>query len=101
MESIITFFCIVILCIFMYSYMRMTQLNKDYPLSCNVLYLPRKNQIKKDVKPHMEVLEHEEHDSKFEHARFSTAPVGISEIETIIPSLNRRYDVVELREMGN
>tara|TARA_B110000208_G_C11725263_1_gene414303 strand:- start:811 stop:960 length:150 start_codon:yes stop_codon:yes gene_type:complete len=49
----------------------------------------------------MEVLEHEEHDSKFEHARFSTAPMGISEIETIIPSLNRRYDVVELREMGN
>jgi hypothetical protein len=49
----------------------------------------------------MEVLEHEAHDSKFEHARFSTAPMGKSEIETIIPSLNRIYDVVELREMGN
>ena len=100
MDSIITFFCIVGLCIFMYGYIRMRQINKDYPLSCNVLYLPRYDRAERRS-PHMEVLEHEEHDSKFEHARFSTAPMGQSEIETIIPSLNRIYDSVELREMGN
>ena len=99
MDSLITFFCIVGLCIFMYGYIRMSQLNKDYPLSCNVLYLPRKDEGMKDSSPHMEVLEHEEHDSKFEHAKFSTAPLGKSEIENIIPLLNRRY-AVELREMG-
>jgi hypothetical protein len=101
MDSIITFFCIVGLCIFMYGYIRMRQINKYYPLACNVLYLPRHDRTVKDILPHMEVLEHEEHDSKFEHTRFSTAPMGQSEIENIIPSLNRIYDSVELREMGN
>ena len=100
MESIITFFCIVGLCIFMYGYIRMRHINKDYPLKCNVLYIPRHDVPVKDRLPHMEVLDHEAHDSKFIHARYSTAPMGISEIEDLIPSLNRRYDTVELREMN-
>ena len=97
MDSIITFFCIVGLCIFMYGYIRMRQLNKDYSLSCNVLYVPR-DDIKKTELPHMEVLDHEEHDEKFRHARFSTAPMGLSEIEDMIPSLNQRYDRSVMRE---
>ena len=100
MDSIITFFCIFGLCIFMYGYIRMTQINKDYPQSCKVLYIPRRDETSKDKLPHMEVLEHEEHDSKFRHARFSTAPMGISEIEDIIPLLNRRYDSVNMVELG-
>ena len=100
MDSIITFFCIVGLCIFMYGYIRMNQINKDYPQLCNVLYIPRRDEASRDKLPHMEVLEHEEHDSKFRHARFSTAPMGRSEIEDMIPSLNRRYDRVGMREIG-
>ena len=101
MDSIITFFCIVGLCIFMYGFIRMRQLNKDYPLSCNVLYLPR-DDIKKTELPHMEVLDHEEHDETFRHTRFNRAPMGLSEIEDIISSvpLNQRYDRVGMREMG-
>ena len=101
MDSIITFFCIVGLCIFMYGYIRMRQLNKDYSLSCNVLYLPR-DDIKKTELPHMEVLDHEEHDETFRHTRFNRAPMGLSEIEDIISSvpLNQRYDRVGMREMG-
>ena len=101
MDSIITFFCIVGLCISMYGYIRMRQLNKDYPLSCNVLYLPR-DDIKKTELPHMEVLDHEEHDETFRHTRFNRAPMGLSEIEDIISSvpLNQRYDRSVLSEMG-
>ena len=101
MDSIITFFCIFGLCIFMYSYIRMRQLNKDYSLSCNVLYVPR-DDVKKDELPHMEVLDHEEHDETFRHTRFATAPMGRSEIEDIISSvpLNQRYDRSVLSEMG-
>ena len=97
MDSIITFFCIVGLCIFVYGYIRMIQDNKDYSQRCNILYIPRHDSPVKNRLPHMEVLDHEEHDSKFLHATYTTAPMGISEIENIIPSLNRRYDSVELR----
>jgi hypothetical protein len=85
----------------MYGFIRMRQLNKDYPLSCNVLYLPR-DDIKKTELPHMEVLDHEEHDETFRHTRFNRAPMGLSEIEDIISSvpLNQRYDRVGMREMG-
>ena len=98
MESLITLFCVFILCVFMYSYIRMYQINKDYPNSCNVLYIPR-NDNKKNELPHMEVLEHEEHDSKFRLAQFSTLPRGISEIESLIPSLNKRNDSVTMIEL--
>mgnify|MGYP003682403857 CR=1 FL=1 len=100
MDSIITFFCIVGLCIFMYSYIRMRQQNKDYPLSCNVLYLPRDDKMIKDKLPHMEVLDHEEHDETFRHTIFNKAPMGRSEIEDMIPLLNQRTDRSVLREMG-
>ena len=100
MDSIITFFCIVGLCIFMYGFIRMRQLNKDYPLSCNVLYLPRDDKMIKDKLPHMEVLDHEEHSETFRHTRFSTAPMGRSEIEDMIPLLNQRTDRSIMSEMG-
>ena len=99
MESVITLICIFGLCIFMYSYIRMYQINKDYPTSCKVLYIPRHDNPTKDRLPHMEVLDHEEHDSKFRLAQFNTVPQGISEIESIIPSLNRRHDSVTMVEL--
>ena len=101
MDSIITFFCIVGLCIFMYGYIRMRQLNNNSSLSCNVLYLPRED-VTRDKLPHMEVLEHEEHGETFRHTRFNRAPMGLSEIEDIISSvpLNQRYDRSVMSEMG-
>ena len=98
MDSIITVFCIIGLCILAYAYIKMRQINKDYSLSCNVLYIPRHDNPD-NRSPHMEVLDHEEHDSKFRHARFNTAPMGRSEIEDLIPSLNRRYDSVNSVEI--
>ena len=47
----------------------------------------------------MEVLDHEEHDSKFKLAQFSTLPQGVSEIESLIPSLNNRHDSVSMVEL--
>ena len=98
MESIISFFCIFGLCIFVYAYIKMRQINKDYPSSCNILYIPRDDNPD-DRSSYMDVLDAED-DSKFEHTRFDTAPMGRSEIEDLIPSLNRRYDSVEIRELG-
>jgi|SRR6056300_1683337 hypothetical protein len=100
MESLITLFSIFFLCVFMYGYIRMDQLNKDYPTSCHVLYLPRQDNPVENRLPHMEVLDHEAHDSKFRLAQFSTLPQGISEIENLIPSLNRRNDSVSVVEIG-
>ena len=100
MESLITLFSIFILCAFMYAYIRMDQINKDYPTSCNILYMPREDNPVKNRLPHMEVLDHEAHDSKFKLAQFSTLPQGISEIEQLIPSLNRRHDSVSMVEIG-
>uniref|UniRef100_A0A6C0FFK1 Uncharacterized protein n=1 Tax=viral metagenome TaxID=1070528 RepID=A0A6C0FFK1_9ZZZZ len=100
MESLITLFSIFILCVFMYAYIRMDQINKDYPTSCNILYMPRQDNTVKNRLPHMEVLDHEEHDSKFKLAQFSTLPQGVSEIEQLMPSLNRRHDSVSMVEIG-
>ena len=77
----------------------MRQMKKDYPLSCNVLYLPR-DDVTKDKLPHMDVLDHEEHSETFRHTRFSTAPMGRSEIEDMIPLLNQRTDRSIMSEMG-
>ena len=99
MESIITFFCIFGLCVFMYGYIKMYQINKDYPTSCKVLYIPRYDNPVKNRLPHMEVLDHEEHDSKFKLAQFSTLPQGVSEIESLIPPLNRRHDSISMVEL--
>jgi len=84
----------------MYGYIRMDQLNKDYPTSCKVLYLPRQDNPVKNRLPHMEELDHEEHDSKFRLSQISTLPQGVSEIESLIPSLNRRHDSVSMVEIG-
>ena len=40
-------------------------------------------------------------DEKFRHARFSTAPMGISEVESMLPSANVRNDRIDVRELGN
>ena len=98
MESIISFFCICGLCIFVYAYIKMRQINKDYPSTCNILYIPELDNPD-NASSYMDVLDAED-DSKFEHTRFDTAPMGRSEIEDLIPSLNRRYDSVEIRELG-
>lgn len=76
----------------------MYQINKDYPTACKVLYIPRSD-TQKNRLPHMEVLDHEQYDSKFRLAQFSTLPQGISEIESLIPSLNRRHDSVSMVEL--
>ena len=65
---------------------------KDYPSYCNVVYLPRHDKLKSDISPHMEVLEHEKHDTKFMNTKYDTVPRGISEINEMIPLLNNRYD---------
>ena len=87
MSSLITLLCIFGLCIFMYSYISMYNLNKDHPTKCNVLYLPRID-IDDKLSPHMEVLEHESHDSKFRHSRYNTAPRGISGLDDLLLSNN-------------
>ena len=100
METLMTFFSIIILCVFMYAYIRMYQLNKDYPTSCNVLYVLREDNPVENRLPYMEVIDHEEHDSKFRLAQFSTIPQGVSDIEKLIPSLSRRNDSVSMVEIG-
>jgi hypothetical protein len=99
MESIIAMLCIGALCVVVYAAIRMHQLNKDYPVSCEILYIPRSD-ISYNGSPHMDVLEHGEHDEKFRHAAYSTAPLGVSEIESIIPSLSTRYLETGLRVIG-
>ena len=37
-------------------------------------------------------------DSKFIHAKFSTAPRGISEIDMMLPKTNIRYDSINRSE---
>lgn len=86
MSSFITLLCIFGTCVFMYSYISMYNLNKDYPTKCNVIYIPETDDINRERSPHMEVLEHEKHDSQFRHARFSTAPMGRSEIDNLLSS---------------
>ena len=74
----------------MYAYISMYNLNKDHPTKCNVLYLPRSVDVSRESLPHMEVLEHETHDSKFSHSRYDTAPRGISELDDLLLSNNNR-----------
>ena len=98
MESLISFFCIVVLCMFVYGYIMMKNKYKNYSHTCNTLYIPRNNHPDKWMeKPHMEILDNEVNDIQLFN---QSAPRGISEIENLIPSLNQRYDYIELREMG-
>ena len=77
MSSLITLLCIFGLSVFMYAYISMYNLNKDYPTKCNVIYLPRSGD--------MGVLEQETHDSKL---RYNTAPSVISELDDLLSSNN-------------
>ena len=97
MESMITFVCIFGLCVFMYAYIKMYQINKDYPTACKVLYIPEHDNPRGNRLPHTEVLDHEKHDTKFRI--FQVAPQGVSEIESLIPTLNRRKDSVNIVEI--
>ena len=101
MDSIITFFCIIGLCVFVYAYQMMNREKRDYPHRCKVLYVPRHDEVKREKLPHTEVLDHEAEDEKFRHARFSTAPMGVSEIDMMIPRNNLRFDRSEIQEMGD
>jgi len=98
MSSLITLLCIFGLSIFMYAYISMYNLNKDYPTKCSVIYLPRSEDINREMSPHMEVLEHERQDSKFGHSKFrhskfrhskyDTSLRGISELDDLLSSNN-------------
>jgi len=88
MSSLITLLCIFGLSVFMYAYINMYNLNKDYPTKCSVIYIPRSEDINREVSPHMEVLEHERHDSKFSHSRYDTAPRGITGLDDLLSSNN-------------
>ena len=79
----------------------MNREKRDYPHRCKVLYVPRHDEVKREVLPHTEVLDHEVQDEKFLHAQFSTAPMGISEVESILPSANVRYDTTNVGELGD
>jgi len=88
MSSFITILCIFGLSVFMYAYISMYNLNKNNSTKCNVIYLPRINDVSREILPYMEVLEHESHDSKFRHSRYDTAPRGISELDDLLSSNN-------------
>ena len=100
MESVIAFFCIIGLCVLVYSYQMMRRKYKDYHSRCNVLYVPEHDTPVKDRLPHMEVLDHEEHDQQFYHAQYETAPQGISELDSLMPNMSIRYDSHTMREFG-
>ena len=85
MSSFITLLCIFGICVFMYSYISMYNLNKDHPTKCKVLYIPETD-INREKSIHMEVLEHKTHDTKFSHTRSIVAPLGISEIDDTLSS---------------
>ena len=72
----------------MYAYISMYNLNKDYPSKCSVVYIPRSDNMSRERLPHMDILEHEAHDSKFRHNRYDTAPRGISELDDLLSSNN-------------
>ena len=86
MSSFITLLCIFGLCVFMYSYITMYNLNRDFPTKCKVLYIPDTDDMNRGRSSHMEVLEHAKSDTKFNHTRYSVAPLGISEIEDTLSS---------------
>ena len=86
MSSLITLLCIFGLSIFMYAYISMYNLNKDYPSKCNILYIPRSEGSSGDLSSTMEVFEHETHDNKFRHSRYDKAPRGISELDGLLSS---------------
>ena len=88
MSSLITLLCIFGLSLFMYAYISMYNLNKDYPTKCNVIYIPRNDSSSREILPYMDFTELEGRDNKFRHSRYDTAPRGISELEDLLSSNN-------------
>jgi len=84
MDFLITLFCIFGLCVFVYAYVKMHNLKKNYYIPCKVLYIPE-DDINNSL--NTRVIDHETHENKFKHTLTDTAPRGISEIDDIIPTL--------------
>jgi len=57
----------------------MYNLNKDYPDKCNIVYIPRSDAMDGEKLSHMDIIEHETHDS-----RYDTTPMGISELDDLL-----------------
>ena len=64
--------------------------------SCNILYVPR---IDKEIDNEMNQSDITSAQGTFTNP-MNRAPRGISEIENLLPSLNQRYDTVEIGEIG-
>lgn len=88
MSSLITLLCIFGLSVFMYAYISMYNLNKDYPSKCNIVYIPRSDAMDGENLSHMDSLENETHDSKFMDSGYDTAPMSISEFDDLLSSNN-------------
>ena len=96
MDSIITFFCIVGLCIFVYGYITMRQTNLNQK-TCSTLYVPEREPDDSNSLSYMDVLDHEGHPSKFEHTRSQLAPTGDNDLPS---RLNLRYEQTNLSFFG-
>tara|TARA_B110000495_G_C22417819_1_gene264782 strand:+ start:238 stop:468 length:231 start_codon:yes stop_codon:yes gene_type:complete len=75
----------------------MTLLNKSNQKTCNILYLPERGDDEPNKLSYMDVLDHEGHDSKFEHTRSQVAPIGDNDLKS---SLNLRYDKTNMSVFG-
>ena len=96
MESFLSFFCIFVLCMFVYGYIMMKNKHKNHSNYCNVLYVPR---IEKEIENEMDQSDIISSQNTFTNP-MNRPPRGISDIEYLLPTLNQRYDTIELREMG-
>ena len=58
METYITFFCIMVLCVIVYGLARMNITNRFYPVACKVIYIPdKKSNIRENYLRRMKVNE--------------------------------------------
>ena len=68
---------------------------KNLDNKCNVVYYP---DDKSKIKNVNETMAKELDQPKFNHTLSETAPMGISEIDVMIPRVNLKYDSIEMRE---
>ena len=94
-DSLIMIGAIVILCLFMYGYIMMSNDIKNLDNKCNVVYYP---DDKSKIKNVNETMAKELDQRKFNHTLHEIAPRGISEIDMMIPRVNVKYDSTEMRE---
>ena len=94
-DSLIMIGAIVILCLFMYGYIMMSNDIKNLDKKCNVVYYP---DDKSKIKNVNETMAKELDQPKFNHTLHEIAPRGISEIDVMIPRVNVKYDSTEMRE---